>query len=375
MSAGERSFGGGDWHETPLADVLPVTFETAQLEPIPEGTSLQPTSLGREHSVWRDIDAGRRGSEVSQPRISKHLNKLSPKPAADVLAQLAQVEGRRDPQPTIVAGQFGRGRAIACAFPLSLPDAYSFFKRTGTTDGPDTSRLMRNVVYWLSENAEVGRRRIHARLDKNFYRPGDEMRVRVTAFDQNGEQSVGVHVVGVFEPTDLSTVDDDLTAPLLWPSSVSRTDGENPRVRWGESITIPPDRSSGEFELTWRIPEDAKPGALRLELAAYDSLTTTTANARLQVDSTALEVQILDDPFEFRNPRMNHQFLTDLARESAGFLIESPEELVQLASNLPVRSTPPATSRRPAWNRWSLLLALLGAWTVDWALRRRFGLA
>ncbi len=58
---------------------------------------------------------------------------------------------------------------------------------------------------------------------------------------------------------------------------------------------------------------------LRIELTAYEDNT--------QVDSTSIEIQVLDDPSEQQNPFPDHELLRRLAHESGGTVLKRASDL------------------------------------------------
>ena len=107
--------------------------------------------------------------------------------------------------------------------------------------------------------------------------------------------------------------------------------------------------------------------ALRIELTAYEDLT--------QVDSTSLNIQVLDDPFELQNPFPNHELLSRIAAVSGGKVLTDAESLARQLTELPVKVGPPEVRKTPLWSRWPILAVLMGLLTIEWILRRSVGLA
>ena len=106
---------------------------------------------------------------------------------------------------------------------------------------------------------------------------------------------------------------------------------------------------------------------LRIELTAYENNT--------QVDSTALDVQVLDDPAEQQNPMPDHDLLRRLADRSGGTVLKGASDLSAMIDRLPRVVGPPEVKKVPAWSRWWLLSLLIGLLTVEWVWRRKVGLA
>ncbi|MGH7129062.1 MAG: hypothetical protein ACREIV_10865, partial [Planctomycetaceae bacterium] len=140
------------------------------------------------------------------------------------------------------------------------------------------------------------------------------------------------------------------------------------------------DPQTGEYRLPLNLAERLRSGlsdqGLRLELTAYESTGGSLGFSRgTQVDSTSLEIQILDDPFEQQNPFPNHDLLKRIATLSGGQVISDSEQLANVVEDLPIHVGPPVVRKVPLWDRWWLLGGLVGLLTVEWLWRRTVGLA
>ncbi|WP_231740620.1 VWA domain-containing protein [Thalassoglobus neptunius] len=112
----------------------------------------------------------------------------------------------------------------------------------------------------------------------------------------------------------------------------------------------------------------------------FSSLAPGTYEATIladQEETSALKRPFRVSPYdaEASSQAMDRSFLEELAAVSGGSF-QTPDELEELIQRLPEgpdRSTA-QTTILPLWNRWEILcLAILGL-TVDWVIRRRFGL-
>src|SRR5262249_35276380 len=148
----------------------------------------------------------------------------------------------------------------------------------------------------------------------------------------------------------------------------------SPLLPWGEEFELT--RVPAEKSYTAALPvADAKslpPGValtqgLRIELTAYENNT--------QVDSTALDVQVLDDPADQQNPLPDHALLRQIAARSGGRVLNGSNDLSAMLDALPRLVGPPDVREVPIWSRWWLLSLLIALLTVEWIWRRRVGLA
>ena len=94
-----------------------------------------------------------------------------------------------------------------------------------------------------------------------------------------------------------------------------------------------------------------------------------------QVDSTSLDVQIIDDPSEQQNPLPDHGLLHRIAEQSGGTVLNGAKDLSAMIERLPRVTGPSEIKKTPAWSVWSLMLTLVFLLTIEWIWRRRVGLA
>jgi hypothetical protein len=106
---------------------------------------------------------------------------------------------------------------------------------------------------------------------------------------------------------------------------------------------------------------------LSLEIAALEG--------EQSIAQTSIDLQLLDDPEEFLDPRPDPARLTQLANATGGRVLRSAEELADLLTRQARAGDQLVISLSPVWDRswvWALLLGLLAS---EWILRRRRGLA
>jgi uncharacterized membrane protein len=378
MVGGPRSFAAGGWQDTSLAELLPVTLATEQWSP-QASAALEAVPEALAHPVWTIVPDRQRNAQIvaaAPPIAGQHLG-WKAKPLADVLAE---VDAGKSRWPALVAGSYGRGRTLALAAPVTPPWADAFVHRWGDGGNQYAAKFWRNVVYWLTENSAIGRRRLVAGVDKRFYRPGDTVSVRAVAYDETAARTAQYRVWGMVEPLVFDAADESLYSSLRWPSGLPRESGdESPYVAWGEEFELLHNPQSDEYELPLAIAERLRAGTdnqgLRIELTAYEGGDDDGSFRGTQVDSTSLDVQVLDDPFEQQNPFPDRDLLVRVAQLSGGTVLERPGDLAELVRRLPAEAGPPRISTAPLWSRAWVLGLLLGLLTIEWVWRRAVGLA
>ena len=372
MVGGPNSFGSGGWADTPVARMLPVDLVAGGKDWESPLSSLEPAVAGPLHPIWHIAaeDSENRKLLVSLPKFVGRNRLGAAKPSAEILAR----EGSGgDGWPALAVQPFGRGRTMAMAVPITRRFAGEFTQSWGGPDARYYKKFWRNAVYWLTENSSIGRRRLLAETDKRLYRPGEPIVLKAKAYDESASATLDYRIAVSIEPTSAAeaTADD---SPLRRPTAPGVASDGGPLLPWGEEfdLTTRPEDRTYDASLTIAEPQSLPTGVtltggVRIEATAYEGNS--------QVDSTAIEVQILDDPAEGQNPLPDHALLKRIAATSGGTVIEDADALDALLKGLPVATGPPEVRITPAWSRGWLLASLIGLLTIEWFWRRRLGLA
>jgi uncharacterized membrane protein len=377
MVGGPNSFGSGRWNDTTVGNMLPVELNSAGGDWDESVTTVNPASDGAIHPIWHissdDVQNRTLLKSVPSFRGNNRIGRV--KPQADVLARTATPDATGGLMPALAVQPYGRGRTMALATAITRRWAGEFTQSWGGKDSPYYKKFWRNVIYWLTENSSIGRRRLLAESDKRLYRPGEPIVLTARTFDENAASTLDYRVAVTIEPRSAS----DVTADN---SPVRRPTGERPRAQAGVGPLLP---WSEEFDLTRETAEKTYTAALpiadskslttgvtltqglRIELTAYENNT--------QVDSTSLDVQIIDDPSEQQNPLPDHDLLRKIAQQSGGTVLKATKDLTALIDGLPRSVGPPEVKKTPAWSVASLLGLLITLLTIEWIFRRWVGLA
>lgn len=412
MIGGESSFASGGWSETPIGSMLPVELAPGGLDwSAGESVRLDAEPHATTHPIWTLLADARQNRQIvgSLPAVTglnlwsgarTNLSTVLATAAvsgtatarADSAATVSGLSGlvqglvaqsppevaAGPPQsagslPAIVVGRYGRGRTAALAFPITSPYADEMVHRWGQGDNRYYAKFCRNLVYWLTENSAIGRRRLVASADKRFYRPGEMIAINAATYDESASPTKNYRVVAMVEPHTAPGEAEPETSPLRWPTGMPRTSGEEePFIVWGEEFELPLGGAAAanhaiQLPLADVLSSGTSSQSLRVELTAYEDLT--------QIDSTSLDIQVLHDPFEQQNPFPNHELLTRLALASGGKVLHSADDLAELLRDVPADVGPPIIRRVPLWSNMWVLGLLLGLLTIEWCWRRSLGLA
>jgi uncharacterized membrane protein len=376
MAGGPASFASGRWNETSVGKMLPVELFPGTRDWDDSSTTVHPITEGAIHPIWHlfsDEAATRSALKTLPPFLG--CNRVGRvKPIAEVLAQTSSPGADGASIPALVVQNYGRGRTMALTTAITRRWANEFTQSWGGPDARFYKKFWRNVVYWLTENSSIGRRRLLAETEKRLYRPGEPIALRARTFDENAAPTLDYRVVATVEPKSAGEITSD-NSPLRRPgSSQESTGASTPLLPWSEEFELPKEASEKLYQATLPIAEAKSVPAgvsltqgLRIELTAYDNTT--------QVDSTSLEVQIVDDPSEQQNPMPDHTLLRKIAASSGGSVLGGAKDLTAMITQLPRTVGPSEIKKTPAWSVWWLLSLLVAFLTIEWFWRRRVGLA
>ncbi|MBY0586284.1 VWA domain-containing protein [bacterium] len=318
------------FRDTPLEELLPIDLES------PSGTlasgtqeEFHPrlTTAGKVSPIFRfGADEAESTSIFEQlPGAYWYVPVGRAKPAASVLAEhpTAQVDGR--PVPILATQFFGAGRTIFQGF-------------TGTWRWRNRVEDLYFARYWiqsvrlLSRSKLLGKNRaVEMLVDRRRYRRGDPVQITVRVLDESllatGEGKMEV--------------------------SIDRADGTTRTVglaRRGDGQPI--------FEGLYQQTDD---GQYRVRL-------TSPAVEKLE----PIEFTVLPPPGELDRVQMNEPELRAVAAMTRG-TYHPLDELGKLFAELPpgrkvsLHTDPPIE----LWNKWPMLLLLVGLLTTEWILRKR----
>lgn len=335
MLGGMHSFGAGGYRRTPLGDVLPILIDRTERQNFgerPRGDlhhsgrlQMVPTLAGQRHFALRLGDEGT-NREVWEklPPLSGANRFRGVKPGATVLAQ------SQEGDDLLIASTYGRGRVMAFA-----GDSSWRWQTHGFGDAH--RRFWRQMVLWLAHQDQSTEGNVWINLAERRYAPG--ARVEFTA--------------GADSPEGDPVVDARYAAKITSP------DGETRDLR----LSRLGDVMSGTFT------EAIEPGDYALEVTATrDGDMLGTARARFLVYQHDLELD---------NPAADPALLASLSAMTGGEVIAPEqlpswlEELKQQAMGMRVATQ----TRRTLWDTWPFFVLFTGLLSVEWWLRKRWGLA
>lgn len=329
MLGGPDTFAHGGYGRTGLEDMLPFYLRRGNPGELRAGEYRWKLTRDGWLQPWVRL---RRNEADEGDRISSMpaFRSLSPaaevKPAARTLAEVR--DAFENDHPALIAHQYGEGRVAA----LLVGDAWRWPLRRQEGDPEDYAKAWRQMLRWLVVDVPL-------RLDVDAQ----------SATDSSATVQLIARIRdAAFEPVDGADVAFTVRTP----------DGHDYRLTAEPSLDEP-----GVYATDY-APRIA--GGYRATVMVKD------AEGR----ESQVETGWTSDPAaeEFRELRINREGLALLAQSTGGEVI-APENLAEFVASLPARKAPiMEVWSRPLWHTPWMLLAAIGCFAAEWALRRRRGL-
>jgi uncharacterized membrane protein len=336
MLGGMESFREGQYHRTPVGDMLPVYLERAASPAAPRNWRL---SLSREGWIqtWarlRDNEAEEKARLERMPPFQVLNPPGEAKPAATVVATVADEAGRV--VPALVTQRFGRGRTAA----LLIGDFWRWGMQSPEARR-DMEKAWRQLARWLVADVPE---RVELTVTDAADRAAGVARLQVRVRDEK------------FQPTD-----DDAVTIEVRPVPLGSEAGATNVVRLRAE---PASAEAGLYEAEF----------LSRAAGGFHATASVTNAAGVLVGGA--EAGWSSDPVgeEFRSLKPNRALLEELARRSGGRVL-APGQLAGFTRDLPQRPAPVMEAwTRPAWHTPWLFLLALACLVAEWGIRRRNGL-
>lgn len=342
MLGGYYTFDPGGYQDTPLEKVLPVTMEKNRRqgldEPIIEQFHLAPAGgiamlPSGEHFIT-DLMPGAANLELWKklPKLDRAFQFAGLSLRSRVLAQSADEK----PVPLMVAGVYGGGRTLAMA-------GNSTWHWAMQGHNAQHTRFWRRTMLWLA-GKDVIREDVWIDLAQRRFNPG--AKVTFTAGIKNSESEV--------------VRDAQAKAELLLPD--------------GKTQPIPLTSKDGNYEGT--IP--------KMTTTGDHVILFTAKRGEKVIGSARARFTVFDQDLELGNPSANPSFLQQLSRitEKHGGRLVASEDLPALLTELEKAPPKNEVEVRSKWqladtplDAWSYFLVVIAFLSVEWYLRKLWGMA
>lgn len=332
---GFHSFGAGGYAGTPLADVLPVKMDRFERQPpdgpvraelhVPGPFKMRPTPLGLRHFALSLADT--QADDIRAWEALPALEGANRWNGFSAGAQLLAVGGRD--VPLLVSHSVGAGRVMAFA-------ADSTWHWWMQGHQAQHQRFWRQAVLWLARKDQAANSNVWIKLDNRRFAPGERVEFTVGANSAAGQ-------------------------PL-------------PQAEFKAEL-IRPDGTTESLRLVRRDGQTA--GSIRDTAASGDyTIRVSAADGGTAVGTTQTRFLVFEQDMELDNPAADADTLETLAATTGGERI-APEQLPRLIERLAEKTKDLEVKRETKatfWDTWSFLFALVGLLSVEWFLRKRWGL-
>jgi uncharacterized membrane protein len=360
MIGGFTSFGSGRWKQTVWDGLVPIEMGGADGYYHNETFRVRIPPEMERHPVWRIVDDPIKNRQIlaEMPQFYGTNQGDRLKPAATALGFCDRPISSSGIMPIFSCEPFGRGRSFAMLTDSTQGWGIDFERLWGEGDNRYFRKFWRNVIYWLVENSRQSNRRLRIDTDKILYRPGQPIKISAQAYDSKLEVTTGYRLLARLRATGRA----GQTGPTTVIQEAALTPNQTEHVYQGEFLA----------PSLQRIPAPSGGEAAPHRTAALEVIALEGDRVAAQ---GVVDVQILDDPVEFHDPRPDPGCLEDLARLTNGKVLHSANELAQVLNSYSTAAGEVIVSRAPVWDHPGLWLLLVGLLAVEWIWRRWSGLA
>jgi uncharacterized membrane protein len=325
---GRMSLGEGGWGTSSVNELLP-TFVPGRNSFHRNAATVELTEAGLDSPITRLMD----DSEKNQERWKKltyladYQESGAPKPGATVLAQMKA--GRRT-LPLLVTQNYGHGRTAIMA--TSGTWRWQMSEALGD---PSHDLFWQQLIRWLVADSPGG---VAASVSSHLLTDEGDVDLHAVVRDPQFEPAVNAHV----------------TAHILGP------EGTNAFVDLAPSQDLP-----GEYTATWKAE---KPGSYLAEV------TATEEGVKQDSARDTVTFRREDGVAESFHTGQNRQLLEQLSKQTGGRYWE-PDVVKDLPQNITYSEAGISVrTKNPLWNMPAIFLLLLLLPSVEWLLRRKWGI-
>jgi uncharacterized membrane protein len=335
MLGGRRSFAEGGWAGTPVAEVLPIEFESS-----PRGSSnteylahvtVHPTRAGAVYPVTQlaDTEKASAAKWENMPTVTAVNMVRSVKPGATVL--LTGTTDTRQEQVVLAYQRYGRGKSLA--FPIQ--DSW-LWKMDAAVPVEDTTHatFWRRMVRWLVDGVPDP---VSLTTGLDRVEPGEPLKLTAEVVD------------GAFVEVNDAQVITQITSPS------------------GKKTEVP---------LEWTVEKDGEYRGQYVpdEPGTYEVKTTAVRDGK-ELGTSVMHARASAGDSEYFDAAMRSSLLTRIAEDTGGAFF-TPDTAASLpeAINYSGRGVT-VVEERDLWDMPIILILLLSLIAAEWGYRRKQGLA
>lgn len=340
MIGGNQSFSGGMYAGTAIEDILPFNLRPNGRKEVELGT-FRPTlsAIGKRHPITAlSLSSEENHTLWKQLPALEGINRVgSLKSSAQVLAW-RPAHGQNTKSPLMVASPIGKGRSLAITTDSLWRWAISPEVVNSDLGARAYHRLWSNAIRWLIRDPALNPLQVKA--DRDSYRLNDQLSIHAQSLNQAYQPIAGARIELSIEDISAGTQNSVL-------------------VKQHQGVAS----DSGELHFSWKVQKE---GVYRIVAqSSYDG-----------IDRQAYDLFVVaEDLLELRDPTPRPDLLKAISRVSGGQVIDIDSSWAELNRLPPVVNQINRREDFALWATWwALCLALLFP-SVEWALRRRWGLS
>ncbi|GAB5443515.1 MAG: glutamine amidotransferase [Fuerstiella sp.] len=327
MTGGESAFGGGGYHATPLALLLPVAM-TPNDQHLTGDVPMNPTNAARRDPILQIAPPDQNSTRWSNlaPLRGANVLKLKEGSAARVLAE------NKTGLPLLIAQNIGSARVLAFAGDTTWQWALQ-------EDWAEEAhqRFWRQVIFWLTKMDNDGESAAWIDVQPRDLNPGSIASMTFGLRDESGS------------PVPDATMKVTVTPPEGTPEDIAvRDEGGTGAGEFAETSV------SGDY---------------------WAQLLATAPDGSNNVAVTRFLVNQRDP--ELDNPAADPALLREIAHVSGGDFLDA-EAMIARLQDWVDNGMPSLELRRSErvslWDNWFSLLLFVAVLCTEWALRKKRGL-
>ena len=329
MLGGEQSFSAGDYINTAIEEILPLSLVPPGAPAVDETAAvLKLTEAGKRHPITELVPGTAQNEALwgKLPRLPGLNTAGTIKPGAQVLVQA------QDGRPVLVVGEAGRGRTLSLLTDASWQWS---FVAAGQELGPRAyETFWHSAIRWLVRDPALTPMRVQA--ERPVFEPGEPPALGVEVRGSDYGAAGGAKLV-----VQLTNGETGQVAPVS-----GGTAGES-----GDARVLLPALAEGAWRATVvaRRPDGTEVGV------AEEAFTVAPSGP------------------ELLQPAPRPELLELIAKATGGRLIDEGTSLSGLPFRDPERVEVGQRVTRPLWDTWTVLALLAAVVGAEWVLRRRWG--
>jgi len=335
MVGGDLSMSAGGYAGTPIAELLPFELPPNASDAFTLGDftpALSPTGLRHPITALSLIPEENEALWARLPKLGGHNHAGPLKPDAQTLAWRPLEGGRR--APIISAMDVGEGRSLA----ISTDSLWRWTFEPQSEGATYYHRLWGNAIRWLIRDPSLNPIKVSAGRERAPLGADIELTAQVLSPSYEPVKGATVQLT-------IEEISDGLAeAKVISQLTVITQEGGEGVMRWRPEAT-------GAYRVR------ARAAILGAELSAQDIFV------------------VAQDPLELREVSPKPHFMAELSQASGGEVLQPGEPWSPLPRVQPNVSRVNRRVAVPLWSSAWLLGALCALLSVEWLLRRRWGLA